>query len=274
MKKQFSYWVSIGLLASAPLLTWALADVEDQGLPAPNSMDGQQYEYPASAHRLTDNQRITRLERQIKILNQQSNAQQMEQMQQTIQELRGELENATHQITELKQQQKDFYQDVNQRLAKSSTTPVAADTSQSTVTSTTTATSNTVVPDNEHEAYTQAFNLLRDKHYPQALQALQNFVQQFPAGQYTVNAYYWMGEIYYLQGKPTEAKNAFTKVVTEFPKNNKQADAWLKLAVIAIDHGNHVDAEKLLQKVQKNYPNTTASRLAGMRLQELQLSTR
>lgn len=270
--------------------------------------------------------RVQRLETKVDNLSQANLSSRIEELQQTIQELRGQLEKQAHELELLSTNQKTFYQDLNNRItqvsqsaapASAPTAPIVAaskavdddapapvpapkvsaakpksNAAQATASSAkdsgavakpTLAAANSVkstpsnpaaveVPTGEQAVYQQGFALLKSKQYDRALTQFKDYVSKYPQGHYAVNAHFWMGEINYLQGKHTAAKKSFELVVKNYPKDQKIPDALLKLAIIATDMGQKQKAEEMLVQIQKQYPGTTAARLAMIRAQELRLS--
>jgi tol-pal system protein YbgF len=121
----------------------------------------------------------------------------------------------------------------------------------------------------EQDAYERALGLLRDRRYDEAGVALRTYLQDYPKGEYAANAAYWLGEVYYVGGKPDQALAAFRKVVDDYPQASKVPDAMLKLGLIQADQGRQAEAREMLERVVRDYPETTAARLAQDRLQKL-----
>lgn len=278
MKKQAMLFAAVVLVASSSVVL-AEAEVEDLGQPAYHH-SGRYYgrdqdENTQGEFVLAD--RVAKIEQQVNNLNSQNTTAKFEEMQQVLQQLHGDIEKQAHDIAVLNQQQRDFFKDVNRRLAQlgqastdvASTEEASADSqAQAAKTdATTTALSS------EHQAFRDAFELLKAKQYDEAIVAFKKYLDRFPEGRFTVNAYYWLGEVYYLQGNAEPAKVAFERVVKDYPTNQKMPDAMLKLAIIASDGGDKSAATHLFDKIQKQFPGTTAARLAAIRAQELKLSS-
>lgn len=327
--------ISVGLMfALNPLLSFAAAPVEDYSEPAYELEDGGVSLSRPSRHdgQPSIPERLQRLESKVEHLTQTNVTTRVEELQQTIQELRGELEKQAHELEQLTSIQKAFYKDLNNRLGQAKeasqaaasaveTPPVAAPVKASATNTEATASevdsnapesnpppvaakvkpvvatanvsqakpainSVTAAPNmkptaavasaplagGEQGVYQQGFALLKSKQYDRALTQFKDYLSKYPKGHYAVNAHFWMGEINYLQGKHTAAKKSFETVVKNYPKDTKIPDALLKLAIIATDTGHKQKAEEMLVQIQKQYPGTTAARLAMIRAQELRLS--
>lgn len=282
MKAIRSFFLCMAICGAGISTAFAETEVEDLGEPASFESESSGIQVYGSEHatqrKLSMAERTERLERQIETLTNAKLLSKLEELQQSYQQVRGDLEKQSHDLLVLKDQQKQFYQDISQRLAQSSqsaSTPAATSTTTAAVqpkpaTAPTATVANTSA---EVQMYREAFEKLKAKQYDEAANAFKAFSTKFPTSAYTVNAYYWLGEIYYLQGKVENAKQAFNAVIQNYPDCSKVPDALLKLATIEIDSSNIAQAKVLLQKILKNYPDTTAAKLAGIRVQELKLSS-
>lgn len=216
-------------------------------------------------------QRVLRLERQISNLAEMNYSSKMERIQQELQQLQGQVEVQNHELGQLKDQVRNFYQDLDGRITK-----IQPDTVEKTNTNLKTKTiTKESEPDasannsKELQSYEAAFNLLNKKDYDKAITGFKTFIQEYPSSSYVVNAHYWLGEIYYLKDKPDLANKEFQIIVTNYPDNQKVADAMLKVALMAMDAGNYAKAKANLTKVQKQFPGTTAAKIATLRLKEI-----
>ena len=213
------------------------------------------------AQPLTVQQRLTRLENQMANLIQANSASKQQQTQQQLQQLNGQIQMQSHTIQVMRQQLRTFYQDLNQRL-----TQLQSGVGKKTVS----AQTLTPVTSQAQTAYSAAFDLLRKKQYNDAASAFSTFINNYPKNQYVVNAHYWLGEIYYLQGSQQKAAGQFQTVVAQFPKSKKVPDALLKIAFITAESGKTQQAAQQLRQLMQQYPNSTAAQLAHIRLQTLQ----
>lgn len=327
--------ISVGLIFMLnPIAALAVAPVEDYSEAATEVQDDGISLSSSSASGVGSRSipdRLRVLESKVDNLSQANLTARIEELQQTIAELRGQLEKQSHDLEQLTANQKSNSQDVNSRVVQSSATPAAAEAStdaaapvaaesspkptnaniplserikasslgnvKTSSKSTSLETNQTpsvtkpsaAVPPAEKVAnvssqtsnptavgeqglYQQAFSLLKSKQYDRALTQFKEYITKYPKGNYAVNAHFWMGEINYLQGKHSAAKKSFETVVKNYPKDKKIPDAMLKLAVIATDTGHKSQAEEMLGQIQKQYPGTTAAKLAMIRSQELRLS--
>jgi tol-pal system protein YbgF len=222
-------------------------------------------------------------------------------LQQDIQELRGQLEVQAHALKLLQQQQLAFYKDLDTRLpndprkAKFAKEEPIQELSldspkRTTITPKTsspekllpqeekprikvipTSTSRTN-PADEQISYLAAYDLVKNKHFEEALLAMRSFVTRYPQGGYTANAQYWLGELYMVKDDYPEAIKHFEIVLKQFPSSSKAAASTLKIGYALAASGKENEARQRLQQVLKNYPDTPTAQLAAIKLKSLGVS--
>ena len=78
--------------------------------------------------------------------------------------------------------------------------------------------------------YKAAMNLvLREQKYDDAVVALTQHLEDYPNGRFAPNSQYWLGEVYMQKNELEQARQWFTRVISEFPSNNKVPDAKNKI---------------------------------------------
>ena len=117
--------------------------------------------------------------------------------------------------------------------------------------------------------YEQAFQLLKQSQYNQAITAFQKFLAAHPQGQYSDNAQYWLAESYYVTGDFQKAIDEYQKLVTNFPDSPKLTHGLLKIAFCYQAMGKTDEARQRLEDLVQKYPGTTAAQLADERLKQL-----
>lgn len=129
-------------------------------------------------------------------------------------------------------------------------------------------------PEAEKHAYDEAFSALKDGRYSESARRFQSFIDQYPSADLTGNAYYWLGESYYVTQNYRVALDTFNTLLSRFPQNQKAPDALLKTGYCQYELKQWDAAEATLNNVLTTYPNTTVARLAQGRLRALQLENR
>ncbi len=201
----------------------------------------------------------------------------LEQLQAEVQQLRGIVEEQDFTIIELKKRIKNIYLDVDQRLLKiegaGDTTPaISSEIEQQDVPSYQQASQPNYIETeaksskNEKQDYQTAYDSLVNGHTGQAIKLFNEFLNDFPNGQYSANAQYWLGEAYSIKQDLNSARKAFNKVITVHQGSSKVADAMLKLGYLETKAKNPVKAREWLTGVTLKYPGTTAAHLAAKKL--------
>ena len=120
----------------------------------------------------------------------------------------------------------------------------------------------------------RAFDTSNDDYtagrYDLAIQGFQAYLQAFPRMANAADAQYNIGMSYYNLGKWNEARDAFQKVITDYPQQTRQvSDAYYKLGM-SFERLNQVDeAKKAYEAVVQKYPGSSAYALANQALQRL-----
>lgn len=220
---------------------------------------------------------------------------QLESAQREVQVLQGVVEDLQHQMNQLRVQQQSLYQDLDARLntlsakkekdreklpqqqarEKDTTQEVAHHSPRTAAAATPKNTSPTptkapvkAAPTalDEKGTYDYAYDLLQHREYLAALEQFKALLSQYPGGQFTPNAHYWMGEIYLLGGDMAAADKSFATVVEKYPAHTKAADALLKRGNIQYADGHWMEARACFNDVKARFPDTAAARLAEARL--------
>ncbi len=293
-----------------------------------------------SASQLDPEQRLERLERILQSQGLLDMLQQIEQLQQEVNMLRGAIETQNFNLEQLTKRQRDLYTDVDQRMQRleqgvvfteqpaedvtveivdgeepplETLTPVSSisapistgsessgalqveivqpqeepplledsvPTEEAATISVDTAVSPIsaaeVVPADPVQLqaeYQQAFNLLRQSFYDQAIRAFQEFLVAHPKDRYSDNAQYWLAEAHYVKREFEMALTEYDKVIANFPQSQKVNDALLKRGFTLYELGRLEAAKRQLQEIIGNQPGSTVARLADQRLKLINSSS-
>lgn len=118
----------------------------------------------------------------------------------------------------------------------------------------------------EKQQYQQAYEALRNGHTAQAIAQFNVLLGKNPKGEYANNAQYWLGEAYRVNQDIDSARRAFNSVIENYPGSAKVPDALLKLGTIEVEQENPVKAREYLMRVTRDFPSSTAARLAAKKL--------
>lgn len=234
---------------------------------------------------------------------------QVQQLQDEVRELRGQLEEAQRELENLKRRQRDQYLDLDQRLSElRDAQPVRGLTPSPSVqpepdTADTGPQQGAPPADapevrppleedaalvglggpevesraapateaGEKEAYDTAFQALKELRYADAAQIFQEFLDQYPNSDYADNAQYWLGESYYVTRNYEIALGAFENLLDNYPDSSKVPDALLKIGYTHYELKNWDQARVALSQVEQQYPDTPLARLAASRLKSMRM---
>lgn len=179
---------------------------------------------------------------------------QHEQTMQEIARLRGQIEVLANDIANAQKRQKDFYADLDARIAKLEPRQVNIDGKTA------------EVDPGELKSYDAAMATFKTGDYKAAALALSDFVRRYPASSYASNAQYWLGNAYYAQRDYKNAIAAQEVVAATYPDSAKAPDAMLNIASSYTDLKDKKNAKKALQNLVSKYPDSTAAVAAKDRL--------
>jgi tol-pal system protein YbgF len=262
---------------------------------------------PAYAQRLSLAERVEKLEQQahgnpqgnIELVNQ------INALQAQVQSLQGQVEELHHQLDELKSRSKDQYIDLDSRIGRlegrnpaapaaaapgNANNPQMQDIQLGTPGAPAAAPPPAVsgnpgpansppagtpapppAPEDAKSAYDAAFSALKDGRYAESARRFQGFIEQHPNDDLTPNAYYWLGESYYVTQNYPISQDTFRKLLAQYPNSQKAPDALLKIGYCQYEQKQWAQAEATLNQVLQQYPNTTVANLAQGRLRALKL---
>ncbi|MDF1827049.1 MAG: tol-pal system protein YbgF [Legionellaceae bacterium] len=207
----------------------------------------------------------------------------LQSMQQEVNTLRGQLEVQTHELQVLKQQQLDFYKDLDARLRDPNTSasntvsnavaqtshPITQDAQDTQDAQETERSAPRGNPADEQISYLAAYELIKSKEFDKAVMAMNSFISQYPRGGYTANAHYWLGELYMVKKAYPDAIEQFKTVLKIFPSSSKTSDCSLKIGYALLASGQKNQARQHLQNVIRDYPDTHAAELAARKLENI-----
>lgn len=125
-------------------------------------------------------------------------------------------------------------------------------------------------PAAEKATYDEAFAALKDGRYAESARRFQAFIDAYPSSELTANAYYWLGESYYVTQNYRVSLDTFQTLLKSYPDSQKAPDALLKTGYCQYELKQWEPAKATLTRVVQKYPDTTVARLAQGRLRALQ----
>lgn len=115
--------------------------------------------------------------------------------------------------------------------------------------------------DEPRQHYNQAFRLLNQNNYEEAEHAFATFVKKYPKDPLIGNAYYWLGETYYIRKSYVEAADNFRLGYQQLPEGPKAPDNLLKLAMSLKAQNRDEDACIILDQITKKYQKASTNLL-------------
>ena len=204
------------------------------------------------------------LKKQVQNLIDQGDLEKITALQEQLEKINGLLAEEKNSLLTLQKKQDQFYQDLDQRISvieqktQGSIELVSAKPNQ--VASASLASAGKVGQDKK--TYQAAFALVTANQYSQAQKALLSYITKYPKGKYVNEARYWSGEIYFLKKQYSKAEKQFSLVIKNGQDTKRLSVSKLRLARIYLSTNRVKQAKSLLQKIQKQYPGTTESRMA------------
>jgi len=251
---------------------------------------------PAVAQRLSLGERVTLLENKANAENQgavQANIEaqnRIVQLQSEVQSLRNQLETLQNQIQQLQQTNRQQYIDLDGRLGRleggaaaanpaSPQNPVAAapaaPAAQAATPPAAATDSAPADPAAEEAAYQAALDALVERfEADESAKQFLAFLRTYPNSALVPNAYYWLGESYYVTQNYELALEAFQTLLSQHPGSRKEADALLKLGYCQIALSQRSAGEDSLRQVTERFAGTDAAGKAESRLRTLALENR
>ena len=199
---------------------------------------------------------------------------QMQQMQDELQMLRGSLERQAHELEQMKRQQRERYLDLDHRIGQLKKTAVQEPISTIKGTS---ANEQPVVLSGEDQVtkdvkqYDAAYQLLKERKFADAIFAFQALLADSPGGKKAPYCEYWLGELH-LASTPSDldsAKTHFVRLLTQYPSHGKVPDGMYKLGTVFNKAGDKAKARVTLKRVIKDFPGSQAAKLAKSYLKGL-----
>lgn len=134
-------------------------------------------------------------------------------------------------------------------------TPVQQDKPQQLVGKMEPATRESIAPLDAMGQYDKAFEYLRNADYEKAEISLRDFIAGNQQSDLISNAYYWLGETYFVRENYEKSAVNFLKGYQEKPQGNKAADNLLKLAMSLDKLNKKKEACTTFAKLAKEFPN-------------------
>ncbi|MCE0492811.1 tol-pal system protein YbgF [Vibrio salinus] len=247
-------------LSTFVLLTSAASTVLAAPAPVSDLNSRSVYSSSGSTGSETNVQRLERLLRnqnQVQLQLQQ----QLDDLSSDLQELRGQIERNSHDISQITDRQRELFVELDNLRQQKEPAKEPQSTAEDSV-----DTSHYVASAAEQKAYQDAIDLiLKKRDISGAIGALNQFRKDYPKSTFTPNAYYWLGQLYYAKMDDKNAISSFKSVLV-FNSSNKRADALVKLGELETRNNHSDKAKAYYEQVIKEYPGSASARTAQEKL--------
>ena len=212
----------------------------------------------AAIERVVQNQSLVNLTQQLAALERRSD------------EIQGRIEELEHHSGTTAERQRDLYVDLDARIQELETA-LQARMAPNVLEGGSLSPGQLPVPGgSDRDNYQAAFELLKEQRYEPAGMAFEQFLKSFPNSELADNAQYWLAESHYVTQAFEQALGEFEIVISRYANSRKVPDALLKMGYCNYELQQWDAARSALRRVQDEFPETTAARLAGQRLQRME----
>ena len=196
--------------------------------------------------------------------------QQLQQYEHEINTLRGQYEELRFELDSLKQAERERYLDLDSRINALSSSPGSV-APAATATSPAAASPAAGNPEAERAAYMAARDMLYASRFAEARVAFEQYLTDYPSGQFRDFSHFWLGEALRSLEKPERAKamEQFRIVIERFPDSSRVPSAMYRLAVLEAESGASADARVTLNRVIQQFPSSSEAGYARTMLEQL-----
>ncbi|MDX8412229.1 MAG: tol-pal system protein YbgF, partial [Mariprofundaceae bacterium] len=125
----------------------------------------------------------------------------------------------------------------------------------------------------EENAYTAAYLELKSGRYDEAIASFKKFLDVYPKGNFSDQAYFWLGEGHLAQKRYNDAIDSFKMLVTTFPGSPKLPATLLKLGLAYENNGQGKEAIKAYHQLLRDHADSDSVVSAQKRLDAIVAKT-
>ena len=122
---------------------------------------------------------------------------------------------------------------------------------------------------NELDLYNKGISKLNTQEYKSAASIFSAQIQNFPKGDKTADAYFWLAETFYILGDLDSSSKSYQSLVALFPQHPRTPKALIKLVGVQQERGKQDLARSALNNLIRNYANTNEASLARSKYSSL-----
>lgn len=117
--------------------------------------------------------------------------------------------------------------------------------------------------------WSNSLKLIENSRYSEAAENLRLLIISFPQGEYSVEAYFYLGDIYFQQQMYQDSIETFNSLLNNFPENKRTPESFFKLGLNFLQLEDETSARSNFNKVIQNYPESSAAILSEEELVKL-----
>lgn len=180
-----------------------------------------------------------------------------------IRKLRGLNEELAHHLQDAEKRQRDFYVDLDGRLRRFEAVDAAlAEKAGGNR-------SKADDPATENRAFEAAYSFYKAERYQNAVNALHDFLRNYPQSVHVANVHYWMGNAYFVMKDYQNSLASYQKLLEGFDNHPKLADALLNMADCQQELSDKNAAKQTLKLITEKFPGSNAANEAKKQLATL-----
>ena len=117
--------------------------------------------------------------------------------------------------------------------------------------------------------WSNSLKLIENSRYSEAAENLRLLILSFPRGEYSIEAYFYLGDIYFQQQMYQDSIETFNSLLINFPENNRTPETIFKLGLNFLRLEDEIAAISKFNNVIQNYPESSAAILSEEELVKL-----
>ena len=117
--------------------------------------------------------------------------------------------------------------------------------------------------------WSNSLKLIENSRYSEAAENLRLLILSFPQGEYSIEAYFYLGDIYFQQQMYQDSIETFNSLLINFPDNNRTPETIFKLGLNFLRLEDEIAAISNFNNVIQNYPESSAAILSEEELVKL-----
>ena len=117
--------------------------------------------------------------------------------------------------------------------------------------------------------WSNSLKLIENSRYSEAAENLRLLILSFPRGEYSIEAYFYLGDIYFQQQMYQDSIETFNSLLINFPDSNRSPETIFKLGLNFLRLEDEIAAISNFNNVIQNYPESSAAILSEEELVKL-----